>query len=106
MCNCEISVVPILQCTADCTIPKILRGAWFSWENGRNTLTELDANSMTNYGYCYEMRDDFHQNYTFVFKDDCYTCVKFLVRTVNVVEKIECMLSRLTFSFIFKNRNN
>ncbi|KAJ8973819.1 hypothetical protein NQ317_002382 [Molorchus minor] len=23
------------------TIPLIMRGAWFSWENGRNTLTNL-----------------------------------------------------------------
>ncbi|XP_072382386.1 uncharacterized protein udt [Diabrotica undecimpunctata] len=72
------------------TIPTILRGAWFSWELGRNTLTELDATSMTDRGTCIDVKNEFHVNYTLVFhKDNCFTCVKLLVRTVNVLEKIE-----------------
>lgn len=74
------------------TIPLILRGAWFSWELGRNTLTELDATTMTNRGYCIDVKNEYHVNYTMVFrKDTCFRCVKLLVRTVNVLEKIESM---------------
>lgn len=69
----------------------IVRGSWFSWEKGQNTLTELNAETMSRKGYCVDMRDDFHVNYTLVFKrqDGCFTCIKFLVRTVNVLEKLE-----------------
>ncbi|XP_030767437.1 uncharacterized protein LOC115891171 [Sitophilus oryzae] len=76
----------------NCTIPPKIQGAWFSWENGRNTLTELDPTTMTNRGTCYDIRDDYHVNYTMVFhksEDNCFRCVKILVRTVNVLEKIE-----------------
>lgn len=76
-----------------CSIPKIIRGAWFSWEKGQNTLTELNAETMSRKGYCVDLQDEFHVNYTLVFKrnDGCYTCIKFLVRTVNVLEKMESM---------------
>ncbi|KAK6621744.1 hypothetical protein RUM44_001551 [Polyplax serrata] len=74
----------------ECSIPVIIRGSWFSWENGQNTLTEFNADSMTRRGRCIAVKDDYHVNYTFVFKDNyCYFCVKILVRTVNVLEKIE-----------------
>ncbi|CAH0563663.1 unnamed protein product [Brassicogethes aeneus] len=80
----------VLECSSQCTIPLIVRGAWFSWENGRNTLTELDATTMTRRGHCVDIRDSYHVNYTMVFKkESCYTCVKILVRTVNVLEKME-----------------
>lgn len=86
-----ILLLAVTTCTGySCTIPSILRGAWFSWELGRNTLTELDATSMTNKGTCVDIKSEFHVNHTLVFrKDTCFTCVKFLVRTVNVLEKIE-----------------
>lgn len=76
---------------AQCSIPKKLRGQWFSWENGQNTLTELDATSMSRMGTCIDITDDY-VNYTMLFKrqDKCYTCVKLVVRTVNVLDKIEC----------------
>lgn len=75
-----------------CTIPNIIRGAWFSWEYGRNTLTELDPTTMTNRGVCWDIRDDYHVNYTMVFykeEKNCFKCVKVLVRTVNVLETME-----------------
>lgn len=76
--------------TSACTIPYIIRGAWFSWENGQNTLTEINAETMTRKGYCIAVKEDYHVNYTFVFHDNkCYHCVKLLVRTVNVLEKLE-----------------
>jgi len=73
-----------------CSIPFIIRGSWFSWENGQNTLTEINAETMTRRGYCIAVKEEFHVNYTFVFQNNkCYHCVKFMVRTVNVLEKIE-----------------
>lgn len=37
-----------------------------------------------------DIKADYHVNYTMVFKHtDCYYCVKLIVRTVNVLEKIE-----------------
>ncbi|CAG9864614.1 unnamed protein product [Phyllotreta striolata] len=74
----------------NCSIPHILRGAWFSWEQGRNTLTTLDATTMTNRGTCIDIQNEHHVNFTIVFqKETCFRCVKLLVRTVNVLEKIE-----------------
>lgn len=82
---------------ADCTIPNILRGSWFSWENGRNISTELNADTMTHRGHCVNAKEENHVNYTFVFQDTkCYYCVKLMVRTVNVLEKIETGCVNLT----------
>lgn len=82
------------QNASDCQIPLVIRGAWFSWENGRNTLTEVNANSMTGRGECVNVLEEYHVNYTFVFRDSikydsCYHCVKLIVRTVNILEKLE-----------------
>lgn len=36
------------------------------------------------------IQDDYHVNYTLILKhNDCYFCVKLLVRTINVLEKME-----------------
>ena len=79
-----------VQDKSSCQIPLIIRGAWFSWENGQNTLTEINADSMTSRGVCADMKEEYHVNYTFVFQRDvCYHCVKLLVRTVNILEKLE-----------------
>lgn len=84
--------------TTYCQTPQVIRGSWFSWENGRNTLTEINDNSMTGRGECIHMRNLFNTNYTFVFRDyksanassiTCYHCVQLIVRTVNVLEKLE-----------------
>ncbi|XP_023246365.1 uncharacterized protein LOC106640859 [Copidosoma floridanum] len=73
-----------------CQIPLIIRGAWSSWENGQPTLTEINAETMTSRGYCVDMKEEYHVNYTFVFRQDvCFHCVKLIVRTVNVLEKLE-----------------
>ncbi|XP_057331331.1 uncharacterized protein LOC130671452 [Microplitis mediator] len=73
-----------------CRIPEVVRGAWFSWENGRNTRTEINADSMTERGQCIFMHENQRLNYTFIFqKDTCYHCVKLIVRTINVLEKLE-----------------
>lgn len=77
--------------SGECRIPAVLRGAWFSWENGKNTLTEMDEDTISRKGTCVDILKEFSTNYTIVFQntDNCYYCVKFIVRTVNVLEKIE-----------------
>jgi len=80
----------ILKTNAECTIPEILRGSWFSWETGRPLTTVLDATTMSQRGRCiYSERDG--GDYTFIFKDskNCHHCVRALVRTVNIFEKSE-----------------
>lgn len=81
--------LPLFPGDAGCNIPVIIRGAWFSWEN-RPVVTEINADSMTDRGYCVDFLEEYHVNYTFVFqKDSCYHCVKLIVRTVNVLDKTE-----------------
>lgn len=73
-------------------IPPVLRGAWFSWENGKNTLTEINEDTHSTRGTLVDILNEFSTNYTAVFHyqdANCFYCVKFLVRTVNVLEKIE-----------------
>ncbi|XP_043786702.1 uncharacterized protein LOC122711748 [Apis laboriosa] len=83
-------VIYSIQESSPCQIPLIIRGSWFSWENGRNTLTEINAETMTNRGKCVNMLEEYHVNYTFIFQNEaCYHCVKLIVRTVNVLEKLE-----------------
>lgn len=73
-----------------CNIPSVIRGSWYSWENGQSTTTTFDAKSMTHRGNCIRSMEENHVNFTFVFlKDNCYTCVKIMVRTVNVIDKVE-----------------
>ncbi|XP_043267338.1 uncharacterized protein udt [Venturia canescens] len=73
-----------------CEIPLVMRNTWFSWENGKNTLYEINAESMSNRGYCIAMAEKRRLHYTFVFQNDqCYYCVKLIVRTVNILEKVE-----------------
>lgn len=51
---------------------------------------------MSDRGYCIDVHEEYHTNYTFVFKNNnCYHCVKLIVRTVNVLEKLE----RMYYSF-------
>ncbi|KAG8230086.1 hypothetical protein J437_LFUL009205 [Ladona fulva] len=77
--------------SSSCNIPVIIRGSWFSWEDGTNTITEINADSMSRRGRCVNFTQEHHSNYTFIFQQDnsCYHCVKLLVRTVNVLEKME-----------------
>ncbi|XP_026751137.1 uncharacterized protein LOC113511659 [Galleria mellonella] len=76
--------------SAECTIPVVLRNTWFSFENGKQTITDINASDMTGRGTCVNIKADYHVNYTMVFRyTNCYYCVKLIVRTVNVLEKIE-----------------
>ncbi|XP_046642956.1 uncharacterized protein LOC124328288 isoform X2 [Daphnia pulicaria] len=76
----------------DCDIPFVVRGTWFYRENGEYHTTEINGDSMTGRGNCLLSHHSHHVNYTFVFYDEqttCYHCVKFFVRTVNILDKIE-----------------
>nr|CAG4636869.1 EOG090X03AK [Ceriodaphnia reticulata] len=76
----------------DCDIPFVVRGTWFYRENGEYFTTEINGDSMTGRGNCLSSHHSHHVNYTFVFYDaqtTCYHCVKFFVRTVNILDKIE-----------------
>lgn len=73
-----------------CQIPLVIRNSWFSWENGKETFTEINADTMSNRGHCVAMAEKQRLHYSFVFQNDrCYYCVKLIVRTVNVLDKIE-----------------
>ena len=66
-----------------------MRDQWYSFENGENTITELDSVRMTNRGRCVDMEQESYI-YTMLFRrDNCYFCVQLLVRTINVMEKRE-----------------
>lgn len=53
---------------------------------------------MTNRGKCVNMLEEYHVNYTFVFQNEaCYHCVKLIVRTVNVLEKLEGKIIIINF---------
>ncbi|KAK2721970.1 hypothetical protein QYM36_002511, partial [Artemia franciscana] len=75
----------------DCNIPLTLRGTWFYRENRVYHTTEINADSMSGRGYCVASNSSAAE-YNMVFKEDtssCYHCVKFYVRTVNILEKVE-----------------
>lgn len=86
-----------MKATAECTIPEILRGSWFSWEQGRPLTTVLDATTMSLRGRCIHLERD-ASDYTLIFKDNknCYHCVQGFVRTVNIFEKTESPCVHLT----------
>uniref|UniRef100_A0A1B6D081 Uncharacterized protein n=1 Tax=Clastoptera arizonana TaxID=38151 RepID=A0A1B6D081_9HEMI len=96
--TCFLLFLNYLICNvqAECNIPVVIRGSWFSWENGRQTETDLNAVEMYRNGdrgfQCVDIKDEYHVNYTLIFYhevDNCYHCIKLMVRTINVLEKIE-----------------
>lgn len=53
-------------------------------------VTDTETNDFFSRGLCVNIKADYRVNYTMVFQyTNCYYCVKLLVRTVNVLEKIE-----------------
>ncbi|XP_043232502.1 uncharacterized protein LOC122386877 [Amphibalanus amphitrite] len=83
----------------NCTIPQVMRDQWYSFENGENTITELDAVRMSGRGRCVELDQDSYR-YTMLFRrDNCYFCVQLLVRTINVMEKRETACQNFPNSF-------
>ena len=86
----NVSVFSLVVLEA-CPVPYVIRGAWYSREWGRDTVTEFDVTSMSERGECIDMLKTHNDNFTFVFLDSssCYHCVQILVRTVNIIEKRE-----------------
>ena len=91
----------------DCDIPFVVRGTWFHRDNGEYFTTEINSDSMTDRGTCLYSHSSGHVNYTFVFHDEqttCYHCVNFFVRTVNILDKVECNFQILSLNdFIVLN---
>lgn len=78
--------------SCSCNISTIIQGQWYSYEENKPVYTTINADTMSNRGRCVDMKEEHHVNYTFVFHSDknhCYYCVKMLIRTVNILEKIE-----------------
>lgn len=75
-----------------CNIPPLIRGLWYSWENGRSTTTEINKISISGRGNCISSAVENNVYFTFVFRKNdsgCYTTIKIIARTVNVLDKIE-----------------
>ena len=83
-------------------------------EKNLDTVTIIDATHMQIRnqwkGRCINSTSDLGSIYTFVFspnpykpsRGNCYYCVRFFARTVNVIEKIE---SKFLMSMVFKYQN-
>lgn len=75
---------------SQCHIPATFHGEWYSREDGQNVKTQINANSFSNRGFCREMVTHSYDNFTFLFQEnDCFHCIRLLIRTLNVLEKIE-----------------
>ncbi len=101
-----------------CDIPQTLQGEWFSREDGENVYTVITSDSLSNRGRCLHMHSTNYDNFTLVLQQgyslklsfsktlsesnlnllfrSCYHCVRLIIRTLNVLEKIE---SKLFYSF-------
>ncbi|XP_053209931.1 uncharacterized protein LOC128393713 [Panonychus citri] len=80
-----------------CNIPSQLQGEWYSREKGLDITTtvsetEIIKGSSSDYGSCVNMVQHGNDNYTFHLrstKTNCHYCVRILIRTLNVLEKID-----------------
>lgn len=45
--SCFVWLLTVSSISADCNIPIVLRNTWFSYENGRQTITDINASEMT-----------------------------------------------------------
>lgn len=71
-----------------CVIPFVMRGTWFSFEKGSNTITDIDDTYMTKHGTCVAIQVYRSDYKALLFKDrECYYCVRFHIRTVNILQK-------------------
>lgn len=97
-CNCQYgNVIPYEY--SPCSIPQTLQGEWFSREHGENILTVIDSTSFSTHGRCIDQASLQFDNFTFVLQQgSCYHCVRLLVRTLNVLEKIETGCVNLNFN--------
>ncbi|XP_015930665.1 uncharacterized protein [Parasteatoda tepidariorum] len=90
----SITVVHAYYDDGYCVLPQTLHGEWFSREDGLNNFITVDSKSIQGRGKCREILDTNNDNFTILLQqDNCYNCIRILVRTLNVLEKIEtgCM---------------
>lgn len=79
---------------AQCSLPQILRGSWFSYETGetgQNSLVVIDATTWSNRGECARVEIN-GSDYRLVMHDHqnrCYRCIFAYARTLNIFEKTE-----------------
>lgn len=73
-------------------IPHTLRGEWFSRERGVNVFTRIEAQEFSGKGQLRDITSYNNDNFTMVLynaTNNCHYCVRLLVRTLNVLDKIE-----------------
>lgn len=76
------------EINAECIVPYVIRGSWFSFEKGENRVSDIDDVSMSNHGQCVALKVHRHDVKSLLFKnDECYYCIRFFIRTVNVLQK-------------------
>ncbi|CAG9831489.1 unnamed protein product [Diabrotica balteata] len=96
-------ILKVTSLENQCHIPEILRGSWFSVEDGKDTITKFDERFMTIENrvkvLCDYKKTEHNSDYTIAFQyDRCYHCIKFFVRTINIVEKIEGVCTNISNS--------
>lgn len=73
-------------------IPHTLRGEWFSRERGANIFTTIEQYEITDRGRLQEITNSNNDNFTLVLynsRNNCHHCLRLLIRTLNVIDKIE-----------------
>lgn len=73
-------------------IPQTLHGEWFSRERGINVFTTIDSQDISNRGRLIDLTSYNNDNYTMVVynsTNNCHYCVRLIIRTLNVLDKIE-----------------
>lgn len=73
-------------------IPQTLRGEWYSRVRGANLYTVIDQYDITERGRLLELTSNNNDNFTLVLyntRNNCHYCMRLLIRTLNVIEKIE-----------------
>lgn len=73
-------------------IPQTLRGEWFSRERGANVFTTIEEHHISDRGRLQEVNNYNNDNFTLILfnnTNNCYYCLRLLIRTLNVLDKIE-----------------
>ena len=76
--------------TAAEPFPLLLRGEWFSWEEGREVDTSIDEVWIEGLGQPVDAAQLRRDTFQYVFSShQCFVCIRLLVRSWNVLEKLE-----------------
>ncbi|XP_045118483.1 uncharacterized protein LOC123508688 isoform X1 [Portunus trituberculatus] len=76
--------------TAAEPFPLLLRGEWFSWEEGREVDTSINEGWFKSLGQPVDAAQLRRDSFQYVFSHhQCFVCVRLLVRSWNVLEKLE-----------------